>query len=279
MGVDGHVAAARAVVGNGGVFVQMPEGPFRPAGPHRPLPSGRRADRAPHGRSDRAPGHGRDRGALRRPPDGARRCSRRRAPASCWATPGTEPRRSEGIARGARLPRPDRALRGAPGARGRGPPPGDRGPARPPAPAPEAAHLAAPPSRPGSTGRGADRRPTEDDVAAAHGIDPRRAAPVSSADAVRGLDPRSRRPHAARPDLAPAARPRPRGPAAAAAREARDAQPRRLRQGPDRPADDRGRRARRPPPTGRHHHRADVGQHRPRPGHRGRAARAIAASS
>jgi len=40
MGVDGHVAAARAVVGNGGVFVQMPEGtvsgPPGRIGPFRP---------------------------------------------------------------------------------------------------------------------------------------------------------------------------------------------------------------------------------------------------
>jgi 1-acyl-sn-glycerol-3-phosphate acyltransferase len=40
LGVDGHVAAARAVVGNGGVFVQMPEGtvsgPPGRIGPFRP---------------------------------------------------------------------------------------------------------------------------------------------------------------------------------------------------------------------------------------------------
>jgi 1-acyl-sn-glycerol-3-phosphate acyltransferase len=40
MGVDGHVASARAVVGNGGVFVQMPEGtvsgPPGRIGPFRP---------------------------------------------------------------------------------------------------------------------------------------------------------------------------------------------------------------------------------------------------
>ena len=95
-----------------------------------------------------------------------------------------------------------------------------------------------------------------------------RPAPILARDAVRRVRPRPRRPHAARPDHA--RRPRPRTPRtpAAAARQAGDAQPGRLGQGPDRPADDRGRRAGGPAQAGRHDHRADVGQHRPRPGHR-----------
>ena len=88
---------------------------------------------------------------------------------------------------------------------------------------------------------------------------------------LRQLDPRPRRRHAARPRLAPDPRPRPGRPPAAAAREARDAQPRRIGEGPDRAADDRGRRARRPPAAGRHDHRADERQHRPRPRDRRRA--------
>ncbi len=60
-------------------------------------------------------------------------------------------------------------------------------------------------------------------------------------------------------------------PPAAPARQARDAQPGRLGQGPDRAADDRGGRTRRPAQAGRHDHRADVRQHRSRPGDRGRA--------
>ena len=66
--------------------------------------------------------------------------------------------------------------------------------------------------------------------------------------------------------------PRPRAgrPAAARPRQARDAQPGRLGQGPDRAADDRGGRAGRPAQAGRHDHRADVRQHRPRPRHRRR---------
>ena len=62
----------------------------------------------------------------------------------------------------------------------------------------------------------------------------------------------------------PAARGHPR-PRADDPREARDAQPRRLGQGPDRDPDDRGRRAARPARPGRHDRRADLGQHRPRP--------------
>jgi cystathionine beta-synthase len=58
---------------------------------------------------------------------------------------------------------------------------------------------------------------------------------------------------------------------AARPREARDAQPGRLGEGPDRAADDRGGRARRAAQAGRHDHRADVRQHRPRPRDRGRA--------
>ena len=66
-------------------------------------------------------------------------------------------------------------------------------------------------------------------------------------------------------------RPRPGRPPAAHPGQARDAQPGRLGQGPDRPADDRGGRAGRAAQAGRHDHRADVGQHRPRPGDRRRA--------
>ena len=65
-------------------------------------------------------------------------------------------------------------------------------------------------------------------------------------------------------DLGPAGAP------AAHPGQARDAQPGRLGQGPHRPADDRGRRARRPAQAGRHDHRADQRQHRPRPGDRRR---------
>ena len=54
-------------------------------------------------------------------------------------------------------------------------------------------------------------------------------------------------------------------------REARVPQPRRLGEGPDRPLDDRGGRARRAPPARRHDRRADVRQHRRRPRARRRA--------
>ena len=66
-------------------------------------------------------------------------------------------------------------------------------------------------------------------------------------------------------------RPRPGRAPAADPRQARDAQPGRLGQGPDRAADDRGRRARGAAQAGRDDHRADVGQHRPRPRDRRRA--------
>ena len=66
-------------------------------------------------------------------------------------------------------------------------------------------------------------------------------------------------------------RPRPGRAAAAPPGQARDAQSGRLGQGPHRPADDRGGRAGRPAQARRHDHRADLGQHRPRPGHRRRA--------
>ena len=56
-------------------------------------------------------------------------------------------------------------------------------------------------------------------------------------------------------------------------RQARDAQPRRQRQGPPGRRHDRRRRARRTAAAGRHHRRAHVGQHRCRPRHRRRAAR------
>ncbi len=49
--------------------------------------------------------------------------------------------------------------------------------------------------------------------------------------------------------------------------EAGAPQPRRQHQGPHRPLDDRGRRAAGHPEAGQRHHRADVGQHRHRPGH------------
>ncbi len=90
-------------------------------------------------------------------------------------------------------------------------------------------------------------------------------------DAVRRVHPRSGRAHAARPDLATDRRPRPARTPAAPAGQARDAQSGRLRQGPHRPADDRGGRAGRPAAARRHDHRADLGQHRSRPRHRRRA--------
>mgnify|MGYP003288980690 CR=1 FL=1 len=70
VGIDAHVESARAVIANGAVFVQMPEGTGGAArtvaqrlGDHRP------ADGRPHP----ATGHGRDRGAVHRPPDGLSR--------------------------------------------------------------------------------------------------------------------------------------------------------------------------------------------------------------
>ena len=53
-------------------------------------------------------------------------------------------------------------------------------------------------------------------------------------------------------------------------REARDAEPRRLGQGSDRHPHDRGRGTPRSAPPRRHDRRADLGQHRPRPGDRRR---------
>ena len=94
---------------------------------------------------------------------------------------------------------------------------------------------------------------------------------LSSDDAVRRDDPRPRRPDAARPAHPGHPRPGASRTAAARPRQARDAQPGRLGQGPDRAADDRGRRASRAPEAGRDDHRADVGQHRPRPRDRRRA--------
>ena len=75
-----------------------------------------------------------------------------------------------------------------------------------------------------------------------------------------GLDPRHDRRHAARP-----AQPHRRRPDAAARRQARGVQPRRLDQGPDRGQPDRRRRARRQPPRRRDDRRADLRQHRHRP--------------
>ena len=56
-------------------------------------------------------------------------------------------------------------------------------------------------------------------------------------------------------------------------RQGRAVQPRRLGEGPARDRHDRRRRARGPAAAGRHDRRADVGQHRRRPRHRGRAPR------
>ena len=56
-------------------------------------------------------------------------------------------------------------------------------------------------------------------------------------------------------------------------RQGRAVQPGRQREGPSRGRDDRRRRARRATAARRHHRRADVGQHRRRPRHRGRPAR------
>ena len=71
VGVDQHVASARAVIANGGVFAQMPEGTVSgPAGPDRAVPRRLGADRAADRRADRALRDGRHRGALPRPADG-----------------------------------------------------------------------------------------------------------------------------------------------------------------------------------------------------------------
>ena len=89
-------------------------------------------------------------------------------------------------------------------------------------------------------------------------------------DAIRRIDPRSGRQHAARTPEPGHPRARPIRSPAAPPGQARDAQSRRLGQGPDRPADDRGGRARRAPQAGRDDHRADIGQYRPRAGDRRR---------
>ena len=57
IGVESHVEAARAVIRNGGVFVQMPEGTVSgSAGRIGPFRIGARTDRPAHRRSDRAAG-------------------------------------------------------------------------------------------------------------------------------------------------------------------------------------------------------------------------------
>ena len=71
IGADQHVASARAVLGNGAVFAQMPEGTVSgPAGTIGPFRVGLGADRAPDRGADRAVRDGRHRGALPRPADG-----------------------------------------------------------------------------------------------------------------------------------------------------------------------------------------------------------------
>jgi hypothetical protein len=82
-------------------------------------------------------------------------------------------------------------------------------------------------------------------------------------DAVRRVLARSGRPYAPRPDQPDHARPRPHRPPAAPPGQDGDAQSRRVGQGPDRTADDRGGRAGGTSPAWRHHHRADQRKHRP----------------
>ena len=89
----------------------------------------------------------------------------------------------------------------------------------------------------------------------------RRAAPARESPTAAPADRRvSRRDRQHAPRRALPIRPRRR----ADPRQARVVQPRRQRQGPDRARDDRGRRAPRAAPAGRHDRRADVGQHRRR---------------
>ena len=80
------------------------------------------------------------------------------------------------------------------------------------------------------------------------------------------LDSRHDRRHPARPPVPDRGRAAP-----AAGGEGRVVQPGRLGQGPRRGRPDRGGRARRPPQAGRDDRRADLRQHRDRPGHRGSA--------
>ncbi len=122
VGVDKHVAAARAVVGNGAVLAQMPEGTVSgPAGTDRPVPDRRGADRAADGSADRPARHGRDRGALCRPADGRPDPPADDRPRSCSGDGWDGRLPPEGIARRARpRPAPDRPVRRAarPGGRG-----------------------------------------------------------------------------------------------------------------------------------------------------------------
>ena len=75
----------------------------RAARPDRAVPDRRRAHRPPDRRPGGAARDGGQRGALHRPADGHARCSRPRARASCWATPGTARHRRSDLARSSRL--------------------------------------------------------------------------------------------------------------------------------------------------------------------------------
>ena len=154
--IDQHVESARAVVGNGGVFVQMPEGTVSgPAGTTGPFRIGWAVIALRTGAPIVPIRDCRHRGAVRRPADGfagAPRANRRRL------RPGLGRRRARsGLARGAR---PGAPHDGRPGervaARRRGAPSGDRGSAGAAALAAQAADLAPPPAGPagpGMTGR------------------------------------------------------------------------------------------------------------------------------
>ena len=67
VGIDQHVASAKAVIANGAVFAQMPEGTVSgPAGPDRAVPCRLGGHRPADGPDDRAAGDRRHRGALPR---------------------------------------------------------------------------------------------------------------------------------------------------------------------------------------------------------------------
>ena len=103
VGVDQHVASARAVVANGAVFVQMPEGTVSgPPGAPRAVPHRLGDHRAAHRRPDRAVRDGRHRGALPRQADGARGSCRRPRPAPLAGLAPDAPLPGPGLARGAR---------------------------------------------------------------------------------------------------------------------------------------------------------------------------------
>ena len=261
------------------VFVQMPEGTVSgPPGPHRPVPHRLGGHRAAHRRTDRAARDGRHRGAVPRPAHGlagpAADDGRARSPGCGPGAPLPEPGSREELElartdrRGAR--RRARARRRGALSRGRSIRRSIRGGCRK-----RLTWLLLGPA--GSTGMPERRRPDLADRRLGLGQPERQRSHASRAryppprcsyaESILDLVGDTPLVRIIATDPATSAR----GPPAAAAREARDAQPGRLGQGPDRAADDRGRRARRPAQAGRHHHRADVGQHRPRPGDRGGA--------